>query len=179
MLGRTSRFGMPLSEEHGSTFKSLRSLVVREISITFSLALKLIENLSNTDALTLISDLLYLRIDLTWCSLDLGSPQKQLSIDTTCAQIQYLEVVQQMLGIFRPGELSITLQIRKCSRDMSYEKHLNFLYRFRPPSKFVLTLSFDGLGHPSRTFYLESPPHESLSPFSPGSISLYFSRFKL
>ena len=76
MLGRTSRFGMPLSEEHGSIFRSLRSLVVREISITFSFVLKLVENLSNTDALTLISDLLYLRIDLTWRSLDLGAPWK-------------------------------------------------------------------------------------------------------
>lgn len=50
--------------------------MVREISITFSFVLKLAENLSNTNALTLISNLLYLRIDLTWCSLDLGAPWK-------------------------------------------------------------------------------------------------------
>ena len=74
MLGRTSRYGTPLSEEHGSTFRSLRSLVVGEISVTFSFVLKLVENLSNTDALILISDLLYLKIDLTWRSLDLGAP---------------------------------------------------------------------------------------------------------
>ena len=76
MLGRTSRSGTPLSEEHGSNFRSLRSLVVREISITFSFILKLVENLSNTDALTLISYLLYLRIDITWHSLNLGAPWK-------------------------------------------------------------------------------------------------------
>ena len=74
MLGRTSRYGTPLSEEHGSTFRSLRSLVVREISVTFSFVLKLAEKLLNIDALTLISDLLYLRIDHTWHSLDLGAP---------------------------------------------------------------------------------------------------------
>ena len=76
MLGHTSRSRTPLSEEHGSTFRSLGFLVVREISITFSFILKLAKNLSNTDALTLISDLLYLRIDLTWRSLDLGAPWK-------------------------------------------------------------------------------------------------------
>ena len=74
MLGRTSRSGTPLSEEHGSTFRSLRSLMVGEISITFSLALKLGKKLSNIDALTLISDLLYLRIDHTWNLLDMGAP---------------------------------------------------------------------------------------------------------
>jgi hypothetical protein len=50
--------------------------MVGEISITFSLALKLAEILSNINALTLISDLLYLRIDLTCHSLDLGAPLK-------------------------------------------------------------------------------------------------------
>ena len=74
MLGRTSRSGTPLSEEHGSTFRSLRSLVVREISVTFSFVLKLARNLSNTDAVTLISDLLYLNANHTWRSLDLGAP---------------------------------------------------------------------------------------------------------
>ena len=74
MLGRTSRFGTPLSEEHGFAFRSLRSLVVGEISITFSLVLELAENLSNTDAQALISDLFYLRIDLSWRSLDLDAP---------------------------------------------------------------------------------------------------------
>ena len=74
MLWRTSRSGTPLSEEHGSAFRSLRSLVVGEISITFSLVLELAENLSNTDAQALISDLLYLRVDLAWRSLDLDVP---------------------------------------------------------------------------------------------------------
>ena len=68
----------------------LRSLVVREISVTFSFVLKLAGNLSNIDAVTLISDLLYLSTDHTWRSLDLGAPWKYLSNDTTCAQIQHL-----------------------------------------------------------------------------------------
>lgn len=74
MLGRTGGSRMPLSEEHGSAFRSLRSLVVGEVSNTFSLALELAENLSNIDAQALISDLLYLRIDLAWRSLDLDVP---------------------------------------------------------------------------------------------------------
>ena len=76
MLGRTSRYGTPSSEEHGSTFRSLRFLLVREITITFYFVLKLAKNLSNTNALSLISDLLYLRINLTWRSLDLSAPWK-------------------------------------------------------------------------------------------------------
>ena len=89
----------------------------REIYITFCFILKLVGNLSNTDVVTLILDLLYLNAYHTWCSLGLVAPWKYLSNDTTCAQIQHLKAAQLMLGKFRPRELSMTLQVQKCSRE--------------------------------------------------------------